>query len=552
MIKDEEIRRAEYNNFPRISYDAINEIDQYCLPQFLFYQKTGRNKAWIFCTSCRQNGTFRREEYVSGIRIGYSNVPDMLKHNEMALCPFCHHQVQMKAEGRGHKHLTSSGNYCIFSNKDNKLYIHAIKRRISWECLVEPYSETFFFKKYAFTPDGAQQWRYRAWTGAWEESKSVTEPHFDLTGGMGMTYSPEDAHLYTCINEGCIDSTFLKYQGWDDYAVNGIKPIKFLNFCTRYPRLAEELTKSGFDYLVTDLAKGEGDIHKYINLRAKTVKKALKFSSPEMRFWGIEYGKQKSKSEKSSALLTYFKNRHLFPDRNVLMEFISKYGSRNVELMCEIMADMGCTHTKVMNYFEKHSPKDERTSFMREFIDMHRLMDTLGYPKDSCLRWPADMHSIHDRMTRENNDRIAAEQRAKLKQESTEHDKKIKAQEKKLKKFVYENYLYKIVLPESIEDIHIEGKVLDHCVASYAKRHAEGTTHIFFIRKQWAPEERFYTIEVSKEGRIIQWYGYKDNRTIPKHPAVKEFVEEYQIFLNELFEREEIKAEGAEKQPLLA
>ena len=35
----------------------------------------------------------------------------------------------------------------------------------------------------------------------------------------------------------------------------------------------------------------------------------------------------------------------------------------------------------------------------------------------------------------------------------------------------------------------------------------------------------YYTLELSKElDRVVQWYGYEDNRNIPKDPAVKEFI----------------------------
>ena len=59
----------------------------------------------------------------------------------------------------------------------------------------------------------------------------------------------------------------------------------------------------------------------------------------------------------------------------------------------------------------------------------------------------------------------------------------------------------------SHEELIKEGKILDHCVARYAKRHAEGETTIFFIRRIEDPDEPFYTLEYRND-IIIQDHGY--------------------------------------------
>ena len=47
----------------------------------------------------------------------------------------------------------------------------------------------------------------------------------------------------------------------------------------------------------------------------------------------------------------------------------------------------------------------------------------------------------------------------------------------------------------------------------------------FLIRKAEEPGVPYYTLELSKElDRVVQWYGYEDNRNIQKDPAVKEFI----------------------------
>lgn len=48
------------------------------------------------------------------------------------------------------------------------------------------------------------------------------------------------------------------------------------------------------------------------------------------------------------------------------------------------------------------------------------------------------------------------------------------------------------------EELYQEGAKLHHCVYSYASRHAEGKTAIFLIRREDAPDEPFFTLELDE------------------------------------------------------
>lgn len=56
-----------------------------------------------------------------------------------------------------------------------------------------------------------------------------------------------------------------------------------------------------------------------------------------------------------------------------------------------------------------------------------------------------------------------------------------------------------------------EGKTLHHCVATYAKPHAQGNTAIFFIRHTDKPDEPFFTLELDeKTYRVRQNRGLRN------------------------------------------
>lgn len=91
-----------------------------------------------------------KDVYADGIRIGGSDVPERLKHNDVGTCPMCGHKVTYKCEGRGHKYLKAWGNYAVFTAKDNVLYVNAVKVKVSWSHIEEPYIDYEYHRRYIF------------------------------------------------------------------------------------------------------------------------------------------------------------------------------------------------------------------------------------------------------------------------------------------------------------------------------------------------------------------------------------------------------------------
>ena len=99
----------------------------------------------------------------------------------------------------------------------------------------------------------------------------------------------------------------------------------------------------------------------------------------------------------------------------------------------------------------------------------------------------------------------------------------------------YESGSLILVQPESIDEIANEGKTLCHCVGGYAERHAKGITNIMFLRRKTEPDKPFYTVEVSRELKVMQCYGYKNNKAgNDKPPEIEAFEKDYQHYLEEL------------------
>ena len=78
---------------------------------------------------------------------------------------------------------------------------------------------------------------------------------------------------------------------------------------------------------------------------------------------------------------------------------------------------------------------------------------------------------------------------------------------KKLEEFYrYNDGEIMVRVPQSMEEIIDEGKALNHCVGSYAERHACGKVTILFVRSCAEPDKPLYTmqLDVADPWKLIQ------------------------------------------------
>lgn len=96
----------------------------------------------------------------------------------------------------------------------------------------------------------------------------------------------------------------------------------------------------------------------------------------------------------------------------------------------------------------------------------------------------------------------------------------------KVKGITYEDEQYRIAPVISWEELFNESKCLRHCVASYAKRYADGQCIIFGIRNISTPDTPMYTLELSGDfQRIWQCRGFKNHDAPEK---IMKIVEKWQ------------------------
>lgn len=138
-----------------------------------------------------------------------------------------------------------------------------------------------------------------------------------------------------------------------------------------------------------------------------------------------------------------------------------------------------------------------KLNYLRDYYEA--IMNAYGEVPESML-FPSDLIKAHNAAIRLVDEKV-----------DVKIDERIKARLAELNVYCFSDKEGGLFIRPcaSHEELIKEGKLLDHCVARYATRHAEGETTIFFVRRTEEPDEPFYTLEY-RGGVIIQDHGYEN------------------------------------------
>lgn len=137
-------------------------------------------------------------------------------------------------------------------------------------------------------------------------------------------------------------------------------------------------------------------------------------------------------------------------------------------------------------------------------------MEGFDILRDQEMMWPDRLKREHDRLTA---------------RQTKEANRKLNAailhQAEKLEKYCLTMDGISIRPARSAGELEAEGKILHHCVGSYAERVSRGETFIFFIRREEEPDLSWYTLNLDKDQKtVIQNRGL---RNCDRTPDVQAF-----------------------------
>lgn len=164
-------------------------------------------------------------------------------------------------------------------------------------------------------------------------------------------------------------------------------------------------------------------------------------------------------------------------------------------------------------------PEDEDPPAYAAVPDVQTLTDywdmaqRLGWDlTNERVRFPHDLFAAHDE---------AAAQAAQREEKSL--PAKFRVRRMVLRKYIFAADGLLIRPAGSQRELTDEGNALHHCVSTYGKKHANGETAIFFIRKKNAPRQSYFTLELDeRELTVRQNRGMRNG---PRTPEVRAFEE---------------------------
>ncbi|AXQ67720.1 hypothetical protein KIOSHI_43 [Bacillus phage Kioshi] len=135
----------------------------------------------------------------------------------------------------------------------------------------------------------------------------------------------------------------------------------------------------------------------------------------------------------------------------------------------------------------------------REYKDYYKMCMDLEYERFD--KYPKYLRTQHDIVSRNYNSAVDA---ITAKQFREQMDKHQDLASDRLKG-------YKIVIPKEPKELVTEGNSLQHCVASYVTRIAEGRSAVVFLRQKDELETPLVTVEI-RDKKIVQARGFANRK----------------------------------------
>lgn len=175
---------------------------------------------------------------------------------------------------------------------------------------------------------------------------------------------------------------------------------------------------------------------------------------------------------------------------------------------------------RILRYLKKQK---ESWSMLQDYWRMAR--EDGRDLEDSLVRWPRSLGASHARQIEERQAAEARKEAAKRAKQIAARATLFQARAQELDKLSFALGGLMIRPCANEEELILEGKLLHHCVATYAKRHAEGKTAILFVRHAAEPDTPFFTLEFDEETKTVR--QNRGLRNCARTPEVEAFEREW-------------------------
>lgn len=542
-------------NVPKITDEDIRELNSIFTPYLFIKEHRDEDRRECWCSVCNKHFFY---DYTQRTETNAHSEFLSVKHNELSHCPECGAPVRVKQTHRAKqcKNLNEWRRAVIVKPKSHdEIYLFCVcaNKNYSGRCYI-PSVQYHPSAVYYITPGNAKMYKTQYWLRRFNsddfyETKTVFKP---FAKNYEYNYSNLDKRGYSFVNYEKLFGTFLRYAplrefekayvNWffsHRYGICETPSVKFLAYSAMYPGI-EMLVKTGLTDFVCSLMDRR-PLKRYINWTGKNPKEMFGMNNAQFR-------DMKDNCRDISIFMLYqtLKNTSKNMSFQKCCEIQDKFDKEASQRLAETVKKHKLNLTHTLNYLDKKTKKlkdnyKQKKEYERTAItwcDYIRFAKELKYDlsrKDSDIYFPKDLQKAHDNASRA----------VKVKKDEIAFQKYKKRYEKLQKLYEYSDGTYCIVVPQGINDIVDEGKILHHCVGGYAERHVSGKTTILFMRKCNSPEKRLVTIEIDDGQKYIrQNYGYGDRHVTKEEQS---FIDSWLVWVKMGSKREKNKktAKGA-------
>lgn len=535
-IKSGQLRRKYRSELEKIDEvmrevpDAPKNFEDWiaknCFAETLFYEPESMcHYRWprMYCTHCRQ---------WMDTPTDYKERPE---HNKETKCPKCGTAAKYKSWNK-QKYVEDETDVGLLQRlKDDSGWIMRsfrcrIKRRHDkgWEQyelsvfedtrarLDETFGEVEFFEYGEYKYTGVARWCHECRRSQWSY-------YYGKAIGRVVMYTPNLRRELKREPFGRMDLKKIMRGGERER----VEPVFILMKLKRYPYI-EYLQKSGLDVLVSEIMsdKEEKELFERESHRINDVLRIDKQRFQRLR--------QIDGGCKVLRLLQYEQTTgQRISDENIRFLEQNKADVRSLVRMTE---KTGMNVQRTANYLRKQMEitGQDWDGIYRHYVDYIDLAEVFGMDvTDEIVCRQPKMMEYHDRYTERKN-------WEKNNARDAEVDKKYKEIRKNRKRFeerfAFKTDEFKIVVPQKASDITREGRLQHHCVGAsdtYIANMNNEQYFILFLRKNEDLERPYYTLEVTWDGEIKQFYAAYDRQ--PDKEKIEEVLKQ---FTKEVQERE--------------
>ena len=334
-----------------------------------------------------------------------------------------------------------------------------------------------------------RQWNQpRRWQEGWGQESEI----FGLTKELVESSQLSDCKLYEYMHSG-----FFRNQKY---------PVVYLRLYQQHPNV-ENLVMSGLPSVLDELLTEQMTNYKWeknvtglvdldeIDWEQSRPSKMLGLTREELRMarsmgWSLVLWRLFREAKEYGEVLTEedIRNAHYLGDEN-MGELVGR-------------GPVGKSITYLLRQIEVEGGNPDVDAYVDpgDYIDVTMLLDywkmcqECGYSlEDTHIRWPRNLCVAHDLMSA----------KAKMARKRALNGL-FRSRFAELSKYTFRCGGLMIRPARSQNDLNDEAEQLHHCVWSYAEKHADGDTAIFFIRHVNEPKKSYFTLEFDEETQRVR------------------------------------------------